>query len=329
MVVFGGAGYVGGAVAEFMKSESEVVVADVRPPRKQGIEFIRCDVRKPSEVETALSGATIALYFSVVQIPQINTEKRLGFDVNILGLQNVCELALTSSSLRGVILSGTWHVFGERGITGVVDESFGFRPDKVEERARIYALCKIVQESLMRLFDEMGSQSGKTYGVIRMGTVLGEGMPEPTAASLFIRNGLNGQPLTPYNNSMYRPMLYVDVLDVCKAYDNFAKRITNGKHFPQMSRLPHIVNVVWPEPITILDLAELVKKVIKEQTKGRLDPTIQVKDTGLPAAFSPDDKSKFRIDSTKALSLLNMSALTSPRDSIARIVENYLLAQNS
>jgi UDP-glucose 4-epimerase len=311
-----------------MRKDSEVVVADVRPPRTRGLQFIKCDVREPSEVRRALSGATVALYFSVVQIPQINTEKRLGFDVNILGLQNVCEAGLKSSSLKGVILSGTWHVFGERGITGVVDESFGFRPDKVEERARIYALCKIVQETLMRLYDELGSQSGKTYGVIRMGTVLGEGMPEPTAASLFIRCGLKGEPLTPYNNSIHRPMLYVDILDICKAYDNFAKRITDGKLSKQTPQLPHIVNVVWPEPITILDLAELVKKVIKEKTKGRVDPLIQVKDTGLPAAFSPDDKSKFRIDSTKALSLLNMSTLTSPRDSIVRIVESYLSAQD-
>jgi hypothetical protein len=36
-------------------------------------------------------------------------------------------------------------------LEGVVDEEFGYRPDKVEERAKIYALSKVCQESVVRL----------------------------------------------------------------------------------------------------------------------------------------------------------------------------------
>jgi len=50
-------------------------------------------------------------------------------------------------------------------------------------------LAKIAQESIVRFYDEM---SEKVFGIVRMGTVLGEGMPEKTAANIFITNGLRG-----------------------------------------------------------------------------------------------------------------------------------------
>jgi len=79
------------------------------------------------------------------------------------------------------------HTIGERELRGVIDEEFGFRPDKVEDRARLYALSKIAQESVVRFYDEV---SEKIFGIVRMGTVLGMLMPEKTAANLFIENGL-------------------------------------------------------------------------------------------------------------------------------------------
>jgi nucleoside-diphosphate-sugar epimerase len=73
----------------------------------------------------------------------------------------------------------------------------------------------MAQEATVRFFDEMTS---KTFGIIRMGTVLGDDMPVKTAANIFIENGLAGKPLTPFKQSMYRPMLYVDIKDIAKAY---------------------------------------------------------------------------------------------------------------
>src|SRR5882762_10989287 len=104
IVIFGGSGYVGGAVSEFMRDQFEIVVADVRAPNAlNGREFIECDVRDSAQVTKACSGASAALYFSVIQIPQINAEKRLGYEVNVIGLQNVCETAMKTGSIKGVI----------------------------------------------------------------------------------------------------------------------------------------------------------------------------------------------------------------------------------
>jgi len=72
-----------------------------------------------------------------MQILRINKEKRLGYEVNVIGTQNVCKAVDECKSVKGLILTGTWHTIGEREINGIVDESFGYRPDKVEDRARL------------------------------------------------------------------------------------------------------------------------------------------------------------------------------------------------
>lgn len=325
IVVFGGSGYVGGEVSRFLKGDFSVTVADVKPlTQSKGLSFVHCDVRDLLQVRAALDGASAALYFSIIQIPQINTERRLGYEVNVLGLQNVCEATLLSPTMKGMILAGTWHVFGERGLSGTIDESFGSRPDKVEERARLYALSKVVQEELVRFYDEMATGSGKVFGVIRMGTVLGVGMPEATAANLFIKKGLMGEPLTPYRHSMHRPMLYVDIRDICKGFEGYVRKIVGGEAAAAEGSLGHIVNLFWPEPITILDLANLVRDEIKEQSGGRVEPHVRVEDKGLPDLFTKKDKTMFTVDGAKAASFLGMKNMTSPKESLKSLVMQYL-----
>ena len=153
------------------------------------------------------------------------------------------------------------------------DEEFGFRPDKVENRARLYALSKMAQEATVRFYDEM---SDKIFGVIRMGTVLGVGMPEKTAANIFIERGLKGQSITPYKSSMYRLMLYVDIDDICQSFDLYLEKIFNGKIGKSENSLSHIVNVYYPEQITILELAQITKTKIEQLSDGKINPPIEI-----------------------------------------------------
>lgn len=327
IVVFGGSGYVGGAVSNFVKNDYDVTVADVRPPHETpGVSFAQCDVRERGQVQDVLRNASAALYFSIVQIPKINSERRLGYEVNVLGLQNVCEAVFQSPGMRGMIHAGTWHVFGERGLNGTIDESFGSRPDKVEERARLYALSKVVQEGLVRFYDEMAAGTGKVFGVVRMGTVLGAGMPETTAANLFIKKGIAREALTPYRHSMHRPMLYVDIRDICRGYASFLRRIVGRDAPTNDGSLGHVVNLFWPEPITVLELAEYVKEDIAAQTDGKIKPQIKIEDKGLPEAFAEGDKRLFRVDGGRAEKYLGISDMTSPRDSVRMLVSQALSA---
>jgi nucleoside-diphosphate-sugar epimerase len=218
-------------------------------------------------------------------------------------------------------LAGSWHTVGEKKLTGIIDEEFGFRPDKVEERARLYALSKIAQECIVRFYDEL---SEKVFGIIRMGTVIGEGMPEKTAANTFVENALTGKPLTPYKQSMFRPMLYVDVNDVCRAYENFAKKILDGNIRKEGNSLSHIFNVYYSDPITIVELAEMTKDSVTRLTNGKIKPKIDVVDTGQPSLFGEDDKNWVKTDISKATKFLELGKLKSPRESINDLIRGRL-----
>jgi nucleoside-diphosphate-sugar epimerase len=326
--ITGGSGYIGSSLARHFAKAFDVKLLDVRPPNHK-LEghaiFEMCDVRDYEDVKKSLEAVDLVIHAAIVQIPLINRQKRLAYEVNFLGTQNVCRAVDENTQTKGLILSGSWHALGERGLGGVIDEEFGFRPDKVEDRARLYALTKIAQESVVRFYDEM---SEKIFGIIRMGTVLGKGMPEKTAANIFIENGLAGKPLTPYKHAMFRPMLYVDIDDVCRAYENFAGKIINDEIDKKRSSLAHIFNVYYPIPVTIIELAEMIKEAIIEFSKGKIRPEIAMTDTGQPCLFNEDYKKSITVDISKALKLLGLKKLKSSRESIEKIVELKIKSAN-
>lgn len=325
IAITGGAGYIGSSIAEGLASSFNIRLLDIKQPNNslsKNMRFHKCDITKLEEIEEHIKGADLVIHTAIIQIPQINDAKRLAYEVDIVGTQNVCKIVEKDSSIKGMILAGSWHTVGEIGLSGVIDEEFGFRPDKVEHRARLYALAKIGQESIVRFYDEI---SKKVYGIIRMGTVLGNGMPEKTAANIFITQGLEGNPLTPFNNSMFRPMLYVDILDVCRAYKSFAHQILNGTIMKRENSLTDIFNVYYPEAINIYDLAHFVKSAIEENTSGKVSPIINIIDTHQPALFRKEDKLKVVVDISKALHGLNLEKLKSPRESIETIVKERMV----
>jgi len=264
VAIVGGSGFIGSSLAMHLGKILKIKIIDQRPPPEtlEGkVDFSLCDIRRYDELKKSLKDVQLAIHAAIIQIPLINERKRLGYEVNILGMQNVCEAVQENEDSKGLILAGSWHVVGEMELRGVINEEFGFRPDKIEQRARLYALSKIAQETIVRIYDETSS---KVYGVIRMGTVLGENMPKETAANLFITKAIKCKPITPYSHSMHRPMLYVDITDVCKGFQTYAKKILNDEVRKDEGSLGHIINLVWPKPITIIELAHKVNDAVKK-----------------------------------------------------------------
>jgi nucleoside-diphosphate-sugar epimerase len=322
VVVFGGSGFIGSSLAAHLSSRGyRVRVADINPPKNslENVNFRKCDVRYGLDVFACLADASLAINAAIIQIPRINEEPVLGYQVNVVGAQNICEAVARLDGVVGVVQAGTWHTIGETGLEGVVDEEFGYRPDKVEERAKIYALSKVCQESVVRLYSHM--YPGKSYAVLRTGTVLGPGMPELTAASIFIRNALSGKPLTPYKHSMYRPMLFVDVDDVCKAYEVVVGKVLEGG----LRGVNNVFNIVYPEPVTVIELAEYVKQIVYEETEGRINPSIEVVDKGLPSAFTPEDKHRFQVKIDRIRELLSGYVLKHPKETLRKIVKSFYM----
>ena len=327
VVIFGGSGVVGYSVAEHLSSTGyfRPRIADIREPPelKPNMEYVGCDVRNRQAVERALKGADVALNMAIIQIPDINERRRLAYEVNILGTINICEAVAKSPTVKGMIQAGSWHVFGDVELRGIIDESFGFRPDKVEPRARLYALHKVGQEVLVRIFDEMCE---KPFCVVRQGTVLGKRMPVKAAASIFIEQALRGGPVTPYKHSAHRPMLFAYLGDVCKAFETLVEKVLDGSLRGQGDSLSKVVNICYPESMTVLELAQMVCELVAELTNGRLRPEVQIVNKGLPSLFSSEEKLKIHVDVSRTKELLGLSRLTSPREALREVIEARLTA---
>jgi nucleoside-diphosphate-sugar epimerase len=195
--IVGGSGFIGSSLAKHLPPVFDVKVLDVKEPKNKSsdFEFEACDVRNYSHVKKALKDVDLVIHLALIQIPLINNNRCAAYEVNFIGTHNVCRAVDELPNVKGMILAGSWHTIGEKELSGVVDEEFGFRPDKVEDRARLYVLSKMAQEAVVRFYDEM---SEKIYSIIRTGTVLGEGMSQNTAANIFITRGLRSESITPY-----------------------------------------------------------------------------------------------------------------------------------
>lgn len=317
-----GAGFVGSALAGHLSRNYDVVTFDIVPAppllKDVDVEHRTCDITRFDEVRNKLGKPRVVIHTAIIQIPAIDEVKERAYEVNVLGTQNICRIVKETAEISGLILTGTWHVFGEREYGGVIDVSFGYRPDKVEDRAKLYVVSKMIQEGLMRFYDDIARE--KVYNIVRLGTVLGEHMPEKAAANIFITNGLEGKPITPYLHSMYRPMLYVDIDDVCKAFYSRIKGIVDGETGTEAPE-KHIFNLFYPQPITILELAEIVKEAIIFHTTGKVNPEIKVVDKGLPILFSVGDKRAMHTDIGDVKGFFKIEALKSPKEAIFEIVK--------
>jgi len=318
-----GAGFIGSALAKYLSNHYDVTTFDVNPTppllkHVQNVEHRVCDITHYNEIKDKIGKPKVVVHTAIIQIPTINKMKDYAYKVNVLGTHNICKAIKEKNEVLGLILCGSWHVFGEREYGATVDVTFGYRPDKVEERARLYVISKMLQEGIVRFYNSMTNE--KTYAIIRLGTVLGENMPEKTAANIFITNGLQAKPITPYKHTMHRPMLYVAINDVCKVFKLYIEKIIKG-HTPTEPADNAIYNLFYPKPITILELAETIKETITQHTQGKISPEIKTVDKGLPILFDPNEKQTLNVDITNTINFFGIKKLKNPKETIFEIVK--------
>lgn len=320
-----GCGFVGSHLAKYLTKFYSVTTFDINPQTEDIVEYNIphkiCDITDEKKLYDSIGNPAIVIHTAVIDILKINENKYGSYRINILGTQNVCEVVARNPNIKGLILTSSWHVFGEQGLGGTINESFGYRPDKVENRARLYTISKIAQECIIRFFDEMYPRT--YFGAIRLGTVLAENMRNEIAANLFINQALNGKEITPFKHSMYRPMLFITINDVCKAFKSFIELILTKEKI-QSSSLDHIINLAYPNPINILELAEIIKKSIEKHSNGKILPVISIIDKDSPILFESEDKNKIKLDTTKIQKFLRMDELAEPEKFIDELVKKRM-----
>jgi UDP-glucose 4-epimerase len=119
-------------------------------------------------------------------------------------------------------------------------------------------------------------------------------------------------------------MLYVDINDICRAFLAYATKIINNDICKDEKGLGHIVNVCWSKPLSIFDLALLVKQTIVRLSKGRLDPEINIIDQKKPILYKATDKKNLKVDIDKIQHFLGIRRLTNPSKTIERLVKACL-----
>ena len=61
----------------------------------------------------------------------------------------------------------------------------------------------------------------------------------------------------------------------------------------------------YPEPVTIIELAEIVREAIAKYSEGGIHPEINVVDTGQPSMFNENDKKLIKVDVSKAINFFD------------------------
>ena len=321
-VVIVGCGFIGSVLAKFLSEKLKIITIDVVPQpellRDYGIPHKIVDIRNSELLKKEIGNPKVIIHTAIIQIPKITEDKKLGYGVNVIGTQNLCEIVSSTPEIMGMILISSWHTYGERELDGVLREDIGYHPDNVEDRSKLYALSKTIQECIVRFFDE--KEDGKIFGAVKIGTALGEDMPKGTAANVFIEKALSGEPITPFKHSMNRPMFYVSVNDICRTIEKFIDYIIN-KNPQTTNSIDHIINVAYPDPISILDLAKIVQESVQKLSNGKINPEISIIDKSIPEIGNPDDKNKIHLDITKIKNYFDINSIQKPKDVIDELIK--------
>jgi len=235
VLIVGGCGFFGSKLAaKLSEAQHDITIADIKEPWEKN--FVLLDLTSPNlerQLDELLNDIDYVVNCAVIQIPRINQQPWRAYATNISGLQKLCQCVETSKKCKGLLHISTWEVTEE----------------KTEERNKLYKHTKILQEKVIEWYQMV---SAKRYGIVRIGTLLGEGMNPNTAAHIFINNALHGKPITPYAHSLSRQIHYIDIEDACQHIIKYLDHMAKGTN-------PPTVTFTNPTPLTIMELAELVK----------------------------------------------------------------------
>jgi len=314
-VVTGGAGYVGSVLVSRLLEEGWAVLSvdnlrrgDYKvldqfrgDPR---LKLVVADIRDRTCLEDALRGFNGEVVFHLAALPGLqlcleNPEEAVG--VNVLGTFNVLEVA-RRQDIKRVIFSSSAAVYGIPLKLPVVEEH-PLRP------LNLYGVTKSAGERLMSLYYENYALETVT---LRFGNVYGVGLytRADTVVPKFVRQGLEGKPLTVYGDGM-SSRDFVHVLDIAEAMKLSAEaepKAVAGEVFN-----------IGGETVRIRDLAQIVVEEVVVAT-GR---TVEV--VYLPPRVGETKEFSYLLK--KMEERLGFRSRWSVREGVKQLIEYYRISQ--
>jgi dTDP-glucose 4,6-dehydratase len=251
-VVTGGAGFLGSHLCEvLLERDHRVVCVDnlvtsslrnIEHIRDERFVFMNHDVVEPIVVDEPVD---VVYHFAALASPQDYLRMPLhSLKVGSYGTHNA--LGLAKWKRARFLIASTSEVYGDPEVHPQPESYWGnvnpIGPRGVYDEAKRYA------EALTMAYH---TQQGVDTGIVRIFNTYGPRMRpnDGRAVSNFMRQALAGNPLTIYGDgTQTRSFCYVD--DLIRGIVLLAE---SGEHFP--------VNIGNPDERTLLELAELVKRL--------------------------------------------------------------------
>jgi nucleoside-diphosphate-sugar epimerase len=216
ILLTGGGGFIGSALAERVVEHNQVVVfdnghrdslKDKKIATHPNLRIVRGDVLDPEAVRNAIKGCDLVVHLAA--IAGVDTVLRMPvttMQVNIIGTYNVLEAARSIPSLKRLIDFSTSEVFGSYAYK--VREADLTSLGAVGEARWTYAVSKLATEHLAHNYHR---QYGLPSVSIRPFNIYGPGQVGEGAIHRFIMQALRGEDLTIHNDgSQIRAWCYID-----------------------------------------------------------------------------------------------------------------------
>ncbi len=303
ILVTGGAGFVGSAVAEKLASNPDnyVVIVDslitgsmdkIPKSEHNNVKFIKCDVNDWADI----SGVFYSYGFDYVwhYAALVGVKRTLKNPVMVLndikGINNILTLS-KNTGVKRVFYSSSSEVYGE-------PVEFPQNEETTPLNSRLpYAIVKNVGEAYLRSFKK---EYGLDFTIFRFFNTYGPKQSRDFVISRFIARALEGKDITIYGDgSQTRTFCYVeDNVDACLTA------------FYENKYVNDVVNIGGGDELAIVDLAKLIIKVTNSKSK-----LINLE------ALEEGDMTRRQPDVSKMTTLLKRTPLPL-EEGIARILAN-------
>jgi nucleoside-diphosphate-sugar epimerase len=268
ILVTGGAGFIGSAVAEKLAQNPEnyVVIVDnfltgspVKIPDSSlgNLRFIKCDVNDFKDISSVFFAYTFDYVFHYAAV--VGVKRTLNNPVMVLhdlhGLENILSLS-KNTGVRRVYYSSSSEVYGE-------PVEFPQNEQTTPLNSRLpYAIVKNVGEAYLRSYQR---EYGLEFTIFRFFNTYGPKQSKEFVISRFLYLALQNQDITIYGDGLQtRTFCFIDDnADACLAA------------FYNDMFVNDVVNIGGDREVTILELADTIIRVTGSSSKLRHMPALE------------------------------------------------------
>jgi UDP-glucuronate decarboxylase len=260
ILVTGGAGFIGSALAEKLASDKDnfVVIVDdlttgsknkIPDSKHHNIVFIKCNVNDWRDISGVMYSQPFDYIFHYAAV--VGVKRTIDNPVNVLndlsGIKHLLTFA-KNTGVKRVYYSSSSEVYGE-------SVYFPQNEETTPLNSRLpYAIVKNAGEAYLKSYEQ---EYGLEYTIFRFFNTYGPKQSKDFVVSKFIAKALKNEPLEVYGDGkQMRTFCYID--------DNIEATVNAFKNHLLVN---DVVNIGGDIEITILDLAKTIIKITKSKSK--------------------------------------------------------------